>query len=189
MMTNPYYCPICGHRTVDHIGAVCFLCREAHKRNRKPGDAPHEGHCFYCGEYFVGALTTDHVVPLVRGGPEATWNRCDACVSCNAKKNDRLPSEWCPNHVEALKIEKSVTNIIPRMRDGRLIDERDASYFRILGIVSALGASLLDHISALPKADSVGRRTWTLWQKIDALRVHLVDHPAVLRSRKPPEEQ
>jgi 5-methylcytosine-specific restriction endonuclease McrA len=36
----------------------------------------------------------DHIIPLVKGGPDAVENLCCACRLCNARKGDKLPSEW-----------------------------------------------------------------------------------------------
>ena len=43
--------------------------------------------CYYCGHR--DNLTVDHVVPLVRGGPEEAVNLIWACRSCNSSKNGR----------------------------------------------------------------------------------------------------
>lgn len=50
--------------------------------------------CVYCGAKPPQAkLTIDHVIPRARGGPN-TWENCvTACVSCNARKADRLPQD------------------------------------------------------------------------------------------------
>ena len=57
--------------------------------------ALHGGKCSYCGR--SGKLTQDHVVPLSKGGGTTAENIVPACVTCNAKKGARTPSEWRPN--------------------------------------------------------------------------------------------
>jgi 5-methylcytosine-specific restriction endonuclease McrA len=54
-----------------------------------------EGRCYYCGKAFPpGELSTDHVVPLIRGGKSTKGNVVPACKDCNNKKKNLLPSEW-----------------------------------------------------------------------------------------------
>jgi len=50
-----------------------------------------DGHrCQYCGG---GAENLDHVVPRSRGGTHTWDNVVASCRACNARKEDRLPSE------------------------------------------------------------------------------------------------
>ena len=50
-----------------------------------------DGHrCQYCG---TAAENLDHVLPRSRGGPHTWENVVASCRSCNARKEDRLPSE------------------------------------------------------------------------------------------------
>lgn len=53
------------------------------------------GRCQYCGR---PAENLDHVLPRSRGGPHAWDNVVACCRPCNAKKEDRLPSE-CGMHL------------------------------------------------------------------------------------------
>lgn len=46
--------------------------------------------CQYCNR---GAENIDHVVPRSRGGEHAWENVVASCRSCNARKEDRLPTE------------------------------------------------------------------------------------------------
>ncbi|HEY9188567.1 MAG TPA: HNH endonuclease [Ignavibacteria bacterium] len=48
--------------------------------------------CQYCGST-TKPLTLDHVLPKSRGGVDSWENLVTACVDCNNKKGDRLPSE------------------------------------------------------------------------------------------------
>ena len=53
-----------------------------------------DGHrCQYCGRGGDVALTVDHVVARAKGGQDSWENLVAACVRCNNKKGDRLPSE------------------------------------------------------------------------------------------------
>lgn len=53
------------------------------------------GRCHYCGlQVGAGALTLDHVVPLVRGGRSIRPNLVAACKDCNHKKQSLLAWEW-----------------------------------------------------------------------------------------------
>jgi len=50
--------------------------------------------CQYCGGFFNSScLTLDHVIPKSRGGINSWSNLVAACISCNQKKGNRLPSE------------------------------------------------------------------------------------------------
>src|SRR4051812_45843696 len=43
-----------------------------------------------------GSATTDHLVPLSRGGTNDRENVCLACQPCNRKRQNRLPGEPPP---------------------------------------------------------------------------------------------
>jgi 5-methylcytosine-specific restriction endonuclease McrA len=50
--------------------------------------------CQYCGQVFQQReLNLDHIIPISRGGTSCWENVVCACISCNTKKGDRLPSE------------------------------------------------------------------------------------------------
>ena len=48
--------------------------------------------CQYCAIQSV-PMTIDHVIPRQRGGEDSWYNLVAACVSCNARKGNRVPSE------------------------------------------------------------------------------------------------
>ena len=48
--------------------------------------------CYYCGHR--DKLTVDHLVPLVRGGPDEADNLIWACRSCNSSKHGRDMLVW-----------------------------------------------------------------------------------------------
>ena len=52
----------------------------------------YRGCCAYCGE--KKDLTTEHVVPLSRGGRHSVGNIVPACFRCNSSKNARFLTEW-----------------------------------------------------------------------------------------------
>jgi 5-methylcytosine-specific restriction endonuclease McrA len=52
-----------------------------------------KGRCYYCERPIVGALVTDHVIPLFRGGASAYRNLVITCWRCNDRKGIRLVSE------------------------------------------------------------------------------------------------
>jgi hypothetical protein len=39
-------------------------------------------------------LTSDHIFPLSRGGPDLAYNRTPACYACNTQKGDKTLLEW-----------------------------------------------------------------------------------------------
>jgi len=45
--------------------------------------------CVYCGRWLtLDDMTVDHVLPTLRGGPDALDNCVLSCLGCNAKKGD-----------------------------------------------------------------------------------------------------
>jgi 5-methylcytosine-specific restriction endonuclease McrA len=52
-------------------------------------------HCAYCGRSQEEVkLTTDHIVPISRGGDHTVTNIVPACGSCNSKKKNKTLEEW-----------------------------------------------------------------------------------------------
>lgn len=50
--------------------------------------------CCYCGKRFpTHKLNLDHIIPRSRGGATDWANTVPACIPCNSKKGNRLPSE------------------------------------------------------------------------------------------------
>lgn len=53
-----------------------------------------QGKCYYCQIDVGNTYEVDHFIPLSRGGSNSTDNIVIACPSCNARKANKLPSEW-----------------------------------------------------------------------------------------------
>jgi 5-methylcytosine-specific restriction endonuclease McrA len=52
------------------------------------------GTCHHCGGQFApGALTMDHLVPIIRGGRSTKGNLVPSCKRCNTARKHRLPFE------------------------------------------------------------------------------------------------
>lgn len=76
--------------------------------------------CAYCGKVDVKGMTIEHVIPTSRGG-KTSWDNCVlACVKCNNKKDNRLPSEaglhlkhrpYTPTINEYLQIQLKVNGL------------------------------------------------------------------------------
>lgn len=49
-------------------------------------------HCVYCAS--TNDLTTDHLIPVSRGGDSSADNVVLACKSCNSSKGDKGVFEW-----------------------------------------------------------------------------------------------
>lgn len=64
------------------------------------------GVCLYCGTY-GHKLTMDHWVPVSRGGGTEAGNLIPCCKSCNSKKRDMPPEDWCAQKgIERVGIEE-----------------------------------------------------------------------------------
>lgn len=50
--------------------------------------------CIYCSSDISESPTTDHLIPLSRGGKHGIDNIKIACQSCNSSKNDKTLVEW-----------------------------------------------------------------------------------------------
>jgi hypothetical protein len=60
--------------------------REWLREHEKPDE------CIYCGK--KGDLTTEHILPTSRGGPDTTDNVIRVCKSCNSSKGSERLYEW-----------------------------------------------------------------------------------------------
>lgn len=51
------------------------------------------GRCYYCkAELGRASATTDHVIPLSKGGPDTFENTVASCEPCNKAKGDTMPA-------------------------------------------------------------------------------------------------
>ncbi len=66
--------------------------------------------CIYCGS--TENVTTDHMIPTSRGGPDHPDNAVWCCPSCNSRKGDRRLYEF-------YGLEKR--NRIPRIAEGKYL--------------------------------------------------------------------
>ena len=48
-------------------------------------------------------LTVDHFIPISKGGTNNWWNVWPLCLTCNLRKNNKLPTESHPPHVAVLE--------------------------------------------------------------------------------------
>ncbi len=60
--------------------------REWLREHEKPNE------CIYCGN--KGKLTTEHILPKSRGGPDIPDNAIKACEKCNLSKGSKRLYEW-----------------------------------------------------------------------------------------------
>ena len=76
--------------------------------------------CQYCGRRVdPGELTLDHVVPRSRGGVSSWENIVLACVECNDRKANRLPSEVSMGLIRPPKRPEWATQIGVRLGRNR----------------------------------------------------------------------
>ena len=52
--------------------------------------------CVYCGTN--DKLSVDHVIPISKGGTDEFENLVVACISCNSKKNSKMPHLFLTPH-------------------------------------------------------------------------------------------
>jgi hypothetical protein len=72
--------------------------REWLKEHEKPDE------CIYCGS--KENLTTEHILPKARGGPDVPDNVIRVCKKCNSSKGDKRLYEW-----KGLKNKDSISRI------------------------------------------------------------------------------
>lgn len=87
-------------QTISSIIGVRGYCKDGSETNivrmsRKLLYARDHNICGYCGgEFHIGELTIDHVLPKSRGGKD-TWTNCvTSCQRCNHAKGNKTPEEW-----------------------------------------------------------------------------------------------
>jgi 5-methylcytosine-specific restriction endonuclease McrA len=69
--------------------------REAVKSYRKWAKATSSIPCYWCGKDTKRRQRhIDHIIPVARGGADATANLCVACPSCNQRKHCKLPEHF-----------------------------------------------------------------------------------------------
>ena len=66
--------------------------------------------CIYCGS--MEQLTTDHILPRARGGPDMADNAVRVCKGCNSSKGSRRLYEW-------YGLEER--NDLPRVAEGKYL--------------------------------------------------------------------
>jgi hypothetical protein len=67
--------------------------------------------CCYCGEKFqlgIRRMTSDHLIPLAKGGKNSTYNKRNCCHNCNANKGCMFPEKFLLyNYKKLHRIKKS----------------------------------------------------------------------------------
>lgn len=96
---------------IQHLSELLADAKKEQKTNRvkqSPGRREMifrrcKGECFYCGTLILeDEFSVDHVMPLSRGGSNLLQNLVAACVRCNNRKGDRLPSNQELERAESL---------------------------------------------------------------------------------------
>lgn len=55
----------------------------------------HGPYCAICGKRLKkNEITIDHIIPLSKGGADIIQNMQLACLPCNSRKSDNLPSDF-----------------------------------------------------------------------------------------------
>ncbi|MBF0213435.1 MAG: HNH endonuclease [Magnetococcales bacterium] len=72
-----------------------------------------QGRCHYCGaRCHPGALTMDHVVPLIRGGRTTRGNCVPACMECNQEKRHLSSLQW-QSRMEEKRLKRAAEENAP----------------------------------------------------------------------------
>jgi 5-methylcytosine-specific restriction endonuclease McrA len=81
-------------RRAQKVGAR-IGCRTAYRAYLKWARAAVSISCYWCGKGTAkGKRHIDHIIPLARGGADATENLCVSCIPCNLHKSDKMPEEF-----------------------------------------------------------------------------------------------
>lgn len=91
------------------------------------------------------------------------------CPFCG-RRDAAQAGQVCPACLEAAK---------PR-RDS---EEIGTQYLQAFAICTGFSIAMRDQANSMTGSDPVRRKLISIWRKIDELRVHLIDHPAVLKAR------
>lgn len=102
-----------------------------------------EPKCEYCGAKDV-PLTEDHIIPMVKGGPDIPSNIVLACKECNSSKNDKDIFDWYYNVRKEKDIPKMVWSKYLKLVYNfhlahRTLDKSDLNHDGVLNIMD-LGA-------------------------------------------------
>lgn len=63
------------------------------------------GRCYYCGQkLYLDEWTTDHIVPICKGGTHQFENLVPACASCNQLKGGMLLEEFKETYFSDYKL-------------------------------------------------------------------------------------
>ena len=73
--------------------------------------------CYYCGD--ADRLCVDHLIPKMRGGPDASDNLIWSCRRCNSSKGDRDMLEWmnANNRFPPILLLRRYVKIVARFCD------------------------------------------------------------------------
>ena len=71
---------------------------------------PKLDYCVYCGS--TENLTTDHIIPISKGGTQDSKNLINACGSCNSAKRNSFFIDW---YIKTKRCTRSLTEIIADM--------------------------------------------------------------------------
>ena len=67
-------------------------------------------YCVYCGSYHN--LSTDHIIPIAKGGTQNLKNLVTACKFCNSSKNDSFFIDW---YLSTWRVQRSLDDILDDM--------------------------------------------------------------------------
>jgi len=95
------------------------LTRESWARVRNLVEKRDDATCQYCGKSAPDG-EPDHVLPLSRGGTDATTNLVWACKDCNRSKGGKTPREWLVGIEKYTELPP--VRIVKRARGQQVID-------------------------------------------------------------------
>ncbi len=94
--------------------------------------------CIFCGQE-IGKGTGDHVIPLVKGGPQSVENFIPLCRECNASKGTRDLLEWWiikGRHIKELNLDALVVYLRLTYRISA-DKEKPAPYYLVTAVEQA----------------------------------------------------
>ena len=67
------------------------------------------GRCMYCGEMLTDYFEVEHLIPVVRGGDNSSYNLGLSCQRCNSLKGTKTVEEFRESLIRDVVTKKNIT--------------------------------------------------------------------------------